>query len=865
MKKLLFALSLFFLIQGCTPTEEVTRTVTLDTPTNIAFDGSSLIWSRVNNADHYAVIINGNERPPVATEFYDGTDLVGETIRVEIRALRLNQIENSNVIYNNSESNVVTFRRLGRVEGLRFDNGILYWNPVIGANGYELEINRVILPQAVNEPKFEDLIPGQTYQIRVRPIGTEGFFGVFSEEITGTLIVTPVPRFSQNPNVITWDNVSGAQGYSARITLNGETVFFSNFSDGRRQIDEYDFALPGLYEVQLKSNTAQEGFVDSKFSEALEIIRLADPTTITASLVGNNDNDTAINFDPVSFATHYDIYVDGVLQQSTTNTSYIHRFASSRDETTHTIRIVARGNTNLILPSAGLITKELTKLAAPINLRLEGTLLRWDNVVRNNGYIVNINGRSFIASTNELDLDPVASGRYTVTVRTRGNDNLVVSSDFTEAFNYRKLEAPQSLEITDNVLTWSIVEGATNYMVRIGEEIVATVNNNLYQIDPIDIKESTVIIVKAIGSTEDVIDSDPSRTLEIKKLLTPRLTLNDATIVWNPIPDASKYLLTINSQEFVIEGTSFNTADLSPGDKNIRIVALGNNKEIFSSETSEIFSARKLATPILAKDNLNFEWSLVIGAQGYELRVDDQIFEHANENRIFPNEVHNYKFTEARFYEVKVRASGNNLDTISSSFSTIILHEVKTLATPSGNPLLQLIRVEDFVSISLNRFVDNANGYIFSVGGVNYGSDTGTLEIQALEPGLYNIRVRARGDNFNTIDSNLSLSTQVTLLAPPNRPRVTYQGRESDFDIYLLNWDAVQGASSYELEVIYLLADGTTRVAFANSLRAASNRSLNLLVDEDVISINVKLKSLGNNLTTYDSSEIEYNFVIEGN
>ena len=841
-------------------TETGPQETTLSAPSNIEFDGRFLSWDDIPNAAAYELYLNGDSEDPikVQTSSYNFIEEVGDVLTVQIKTIAIEDTE-SNIYNDSSLSTRISFRRLDSVTGLQFQNGIVTWNSVDNATGYEIEKNGVLLNQIVENTEFEDIDPGSSNSIRVRPVSDESFYSYFSNEIVGTPLTLPIISFDNSNLAISWEGVSGAEGYSARILLNGSTVYTANFSTNRRQINDYSFTLPGNYIVQVQSKTTQDTFKDSKYSEPFEIIRLSDPQNINVETIGETDT-TSINFNPVSNAISYTIIIDDVETGHTTNPNYTHRFPASNVENIHVIRIIAKGNNYNILNSPGNSSTQLTKLSSPLNIRLDDYILRWDSVSKNNGYQVSIDGTLYESENNELDLRPITSGRYTARIRAKGNNNLIISSDFSNSYEYRKLERPLSHTINDGTLTWDPIEGALQYKIMIDEEIVRYVDNNSFLIDEKDINESTTIQIIAMGNA-NTIDSDAYDQVKISRLRTPVISINDGDIIWNPIEEAEGYRLIINSREYFVEGSSFNTDDLTPGDKNIRIIALGDNKTTFNSEVSTTLSVRKLDVPNLSLGTDRFLWGNIVGSEGYEIIIGSEIFRL---DRSILEKVH--VFNAPGEVSVKLKATGNNIDVLSSSYDELI-HTVTRLSTPSGTPPFTFERNANTFKFEITTLVPNAKGYVYNIGGVEMTEAvSGIYDYSTIEAGTYNIQLKATADQFYYHESNYSESIELVILAAPNQNNIRWRFEEttSNGDGYLLSWDAVSGAISYDVEVEYVLRDGTLEIAYPKTNRSPSDRSLTLIVTDDVASVNIKLTSVGNNTTIFDSKTIQVTRIPEG-
>lgn len=126
-----------------------------------------------------------------------------------------------------------------------------------------------------------------------------------------------------------------------------------------------------------------------------------------------------------------------------------------------------------------------TPFGVPANVKIEGTVLKWDKVEGATSYTVKIGDKTkTVTGKNELDLTTTGyleRGINHVSVMTNGS-NKRGGSDYSQAIDYTHKEAfaaPTGLKVEGDHIEWTAVENATGYTLKVNDEETTTANTSV--------------------------------------------------------------------------------------------------------------------------------------------------------------------------------------------------------------------------------------------------------------------------------------------------------------------------------------------------------------------------------------------------
>ena len=487
----------------------------LSSPTNIKYDSEQklLYWDVVKDASKYEVVIDGTRKELVVNNSF-AFDPNKKDFTVSVKAVG----DEMNHVYDSPYCEPKEFIYLPQVENLTMKDGELVWNGSEKAVGYKLKIDNILQDYVLDQPKFSNIVPGESYYISILQVSDQtAYYSEWSEPVSITICVAPQIRYEDG--VIAWTGVSNATGYKVNLSLNGNPINVPNLSN-QETIYLNDFSQPGTYKISVQTlSDPEKGSFDSKFSNEIEVIRLEKPSTGRVYDITTQINETYITFDSVLNAYNYEVKINGTESKVLSSSPFYFKdsqhYTDISAESAIKVEIYSVGDGQshsdgkVVLGSTTGLEFTLTKVATPTTVEIENSTIKWDYIPHANGYVVDINGKTYYPQTNQLILpEGMSAGEHNVHVRALGNGSEYISSNTSKGITFTKLQTPSELEIVEGVLKWRAVNGAEKYFVKVGEYTTEVVNNSFVIEDQYISTSGVAIYVKAIGNNSTKVDSD---------------------------------------------------------------------------------------------------------------------------------------------------------------------------------------------------------------------------------------------------------------------------------------------------------------------------------------------------------------------
>ena len=180
----------------------------LISPANIALDGSKLTWNAVTGASAYTIKVGDKVLPNVTKNEYTLTnaDLPAGATSCTVQIMAVGATADANSLY----SNPITVNFGAMSDNVQYANGLVTWDPVLGAKGYEVQVNGgQIVPVTANSYAlaFENV---GAHVIKVRCVK--------ADDSTSGWVDTYVTAYK------TTFDVSGGNAVAAVYAAEGDTV-----------------------------------------------------------------------------------------------------------------------------------------------------------------------------------------------------------------------------------------------------------------------------------------------------------------------------------------------------------------------------------------------------------------------------------------------------------------------------------------------------------------------------------------------------------------------------------------------------------------------------------------------------------------
>ncbi len=859
-------------------------------PTNVRYDGTTLTWQ--GNAASYEVNINGK----ITTVKGNQMDYNSENrdFSVTIKALG-----NYTGTYD-SKSISEDFHYLDTVKELIIEDGIVKWNEIDRAEGYKIRINGVVQKEILTEPQYDKLVSGHSQDVEIMPVNETGnYFSSWSAEKTVYILDTPVVSWNNDldldgeaNNNLTWNAVNAAAGYTVRLTDPNGKVEIKNFSTAQMAF-AHAYTTVGKYTVEVKATAASGSadYYDSKYCDAYTIERLAAPKQVAQNFIVSNRDSLAegftVNFVPVSGATGYQLYKDGVLRDGkrTTGaaikeTDLIDASELGEQHITYLVRSMggynaARREVKLPSLSEDSLSFDITVLSVPQSPEMSGFEFFWNPVSNANGYSVSYAGQTVAAQSERYDLSTLNAGTYSVAVCARGNGADVLASNFSSPVTIQRLQAPTNIKITaDNngSIDWDDVANATGYQVflDLSENALDTDGwDNMYQFIETD---GTTVNVLAVANyyndnhTLYYMTSQKSPTQQFIRLAAPvfpeGVFADSNQMVWNASANINTaeytptYRIYSSEGEQIgggdVNGTRFDISYLEGGQSYTFLVkAIGNDTKYLDSDYSVRITVHKLAKPEFRIENGQYVWNGVANASSYYMEIDGKMVTadfHVSGNSY----AYTPRYTEIGDHIVTLKAIGNGRNNLDSAAYTYT-QETKGLLAPviefeySSDSVVNGVKI----IVTIQTPSANCTNYQYEIAGQSIVSSELSVEKVMQSAGTYTIRVKALGGSFDEddvyyIDSVYAGGNdeyKVTLLAKPGSFSINSDG--------VIKWKDVQGSFGYEYQISY---DGASFGAIQNNAYASVDPIQNYK-QYKTITIRVRAKGNGGNTVTSEWAE----------
>lgn len=623
----------------------------LSRPQGLAYNNQTKIisWNAVEHAESYTVQINNRQFVTSATEFE------AEEYMLEAKQYQIKVRANTNAagdVLNSAFSNSLIITKLAAPKDPSIQNGIVIWNTVIGAVGYDVQYtckrNGVLSTEVFTTNSTMFYLPTDvdtgTYTLKIRSIGNERttLTSDYGVERNYTKLA-PVQNLRVEYGIIVWDANNDATTY---------TVYFENVvaEDGNKMTDSvsvsaganvvsYDISNypAGEYKIDVVANGLSDKISSEKTGSPITVVKLASPKNFQVNKVLGQ---SIVKWDLVENASAYRLvfnnFEDSGITIQATQTEITQNLVVGQN--TAKIKAIGGSQTNGVwyINSDYSDSIVCTKLTAPTLNMSDATNgnISWTSINSQGfeSYTVKINtaGGDFvdevIVSQNKFSLENLAEGDYVISVRANASENSnYYNSDFSEPKSIHKFGI-EVLSVQNGTIYDFEANEDENYRYRyyISNKVspIGSINSYVETTMPSGIKVSVYAQKFPIKTLiEDVyyVASDNSNVLFIQKLP----TITDISMANGILHYGSDYAnlfgyefsLIVNDTETINNSTdiSYDFSGYAVGDYTVRVNAVSvqagdgvTSSEmapllINSYEADNVFSFKKLGSPASLK------------------------------------------------------------------------------------------------------------------------------------------------------------------------------------------------------------------------------------------------------------------------
>lgn len=810
----------------------------LTAPTDIRYENGSIIWSPVEGAEKYHVLVDGqSEKSTLGTSYAHPNATEQFTVRITAVAEG-----------KDPASATHTFIPLDTVKEVRVaDDGTLSWDPVAEAGAYVLKVDGTDI--TVYNTEYSGLEAG-AHSVQVRADATavgEGisYFSKFSDPKSVTIcadVNSDTITYDPTNMELTWGSVSGASAY--RVSISGGGLSIEETVEGT----SYSFdAEMRNFTVRIRAIGNHSSTFDSKGEAEKTMVYLRPVTNLRVV-------DGELLWDGSEGADAYRLSVNGKQQAQLLTECKATGFPANQ---TITVSILPVSDDTVYF-SSWSADFSFRILPSPVlqwnNLALDGDAsnnIFWDAVASAGGYEVRVtfNGEEIDGEQLPTDVHAYANayteaGTYEVSVKSTASIGASDVSDSTYSAPIRiiRLPAPKFASgkpITSDpndvtkgfTVTFTPVSGATQYRIWKDNADYATVSGATTQYTDTAVLEASVITAQqynykiqsigrgirseANGVQSVILDSLTASSLSFVIDVLPAPTnprMEGFALKYDAVVGVNGYVISTGSATYNSNTNSYTLDSLAAGAYSVSVCARGNGESTLSSNYTPAISVTRLAAPTDIRimtdvgDDGKLVFEEVANSRSYNLVIRG-IAEPIQIN--YKTNIKSYIKTDGTYLHLVAVANYYQDDDVSTRTYYMTSRDSETrmftkLAMPTFGEKPFAGGMLNWNAPSNVRTADYTPTYkVYNAQTIlqNVTMNGTSMSLSTLEAGDYSFKVMAIGDGINYINSDLNTDTPtktVTKLASPNV--------KIDRVNNVYTWTAVPSAQNYAVYVDGVLA-----------------------------------------------------------
>jgi len=850
--------------------------VTLKTDAPVASDATSLAqtsftanWGSVSGATSYKLFVDNTEVYTGSSTSCNVTSLaVGSSHSYYVQAINSGGTSaNSNTINLTLNPAIAGVPVANNATGVTQTGFTANWSSVSGATSYKLKVDSGAFTDVGNitSKNITGLTPGSTHTYVVQAVNISGT-SADSNTISFTLI-------AGNPNATAPTDITNTSFTANWNAITGATSYKLFIDD----VEAYSGTDLSFNKTGLSPNSTHNYYVKAVNASGTSPIgnnislTLKTDAPVASSATSITDTSFIANWGTVTGATGYNLFVDGTSVYTGTSTSA--NITGLLANSSHSYYVTATNaggtstNSNTINLTLNPATPVTPTASAATNITNTSFTANWASVSGATTYKLKVDSGAFtdVGNVTHYDvssLTPASTHTYTVQA---SNINGTSSNSTPDISVTLKTDAPvasAATSITDTSFTanWNTVTGATGYNLFVDGISVYTGTSTSANITGLTANSSHSYYVIATNTGGNSTNSNTvNLTLNPATPVTPsaspatNITTTGFTANWASVSGATSYKLKVDSGSFTDIGnvTSYAVTGLTAGTTHTYTVQASNINGTSSNSTPDISVTLKTIAPVassatsITDTSFTANWNTVTGATGYKLYVDSvNVYTGAstsvNVTGLSSGVTHNY-------YVQATNAGGNSANSNTINALTLPSAPVANAATSitdtsfTANWASVSGATSYKIKIDIGSFTDIGNVTSYNVTGLT-ANTAHTYTVQA---------VNATGTSANSNTMNVTTVTSAPVATSPTDLTSTS---------YVAHWNAVTGATGYNLNGIYIgnvtsynvtgLTAGSTNTYTIQAVNAGGNSA-----NSNTVSLTLFASALLNTHIAYSSNK----------
>lgn len=427
----------------------------------------------------------------------------------------------------------------------------LTFENVTDNNGYEVVVNgKTTVVEKDVTAVLINVESGSEFSVKIRTIcADETRSSDFYETtlVIGRALDAPENLTMSADKKLSFFAVDGAASYD--VVINGVSVLKSATKTEIELIDV--LTSPINYEIKVRANGDNRLTYDSKFSTLSydNVMKLGTPENVGITSV---DGKVILSFDSVSYASGYEIDVNGEILKTTDNKYDLTDKVSVPAD--YTIKVRATGGKGYDAGEWATTTYECRKTIESPQLLVENKTVSWAKSEGANEYSVVV---TFMETEIEkverftgtsFDLSELVAkhgaGEYAVKVQALSNGNYDYSDVTTIYYrNYLTLETP-TVAVNGTIVSWAKVENAVDYTIKIDGRIISkNVSAESFDVSPYvaEVKTYTIAVVANANGWYYESAEGTATFVKTGALSSPVPTASGSVVSWTKVLGATAY------------------------------------------------------------------------------------------------------------------------------------------------------------------------------------------------------------------------------------------------------------------------------------------------------------------------------------